>query len=279
MRRLQQPGPAHPERITWFRGEPVPLWFTLPVGATLNAALTRPLVEAGLQSATLVFRDAALSPFRYVMPGPADDASHVAYFSTPRAPAGVSRIEQANATFGWAGDEPFVHCHAAWTEPDGRRRGGPILPRETTVAEAAEVAAWGFADIRMKAAADEETNFTLFQPSGPSAPGAGGIVARVKPNEDILSAIGAICRDTGIRDAAIRGSLGSLIGARFTDGRQVDDHATEVLVRQGWVRDGEPALELLVVDMQGTVHQGWLARGENPVCITFDLVLETAGGA
>jgi predicted DNA-binding protein with PD1-like motif len=279
MRRLQQPGPAHPDRIAWFRDEPRVLRFTLPVGATLNEALTQPLLATGLQSGTLVFRGAGLSPFRYVTPGPADDASHVAYFSAPCAPAGVSRIEQANVTFGWAGDKPSVHCHAAWTEPDGRRRGGHILPQETVVAETADVTAWGFADICTEATADEETNFTLFQPSGRSLPGAGGIVARVKPNEDILSAIEAICRDAGIRDAEIRGSLGRLVGACFADGRRVDDHATEVLVRQGQVRDGEAALDLLVVDMQGAVHQGWLARGENPVCITFDLVLEAAGAA
>jgi len=101
----------------------------------------------------------------------------------------------------------------------------------------------------------------------------------VKPNEDILSAIETVCRDAGLRDAEIRGSLGSLVGACFTNGRRIDDHATEVLVRQGRVRDGEAALDLLVVDMQGAVHQGWLARGENPVCITFDLVLEAAGAA
>jgi len=27
------------------------------------------------------------------------------------------------------------------------------------------------------------------------------------------------------------------------------------------------------VDMQGRVHEGRLVRGDNPVCITFDLVL------
>jgi predicted DNA-binding protein with PD1-like motif len=273
MRTLKQPGPVHPERITWFRGELRSLRFALPAGATLNQALTEPLVAAGLQSATLVFRDAALNPFRYVMPGPADDGSHVAWFSTPHAPDGTSRIEQANATFGWADGKPLVHCHAVWTEPDGRGRGGHILPQETIIAETAEAAAWGFADIRIQATADEETNFTLFQPSGRSMPGAGGILARIRPNEDVVSAIQAICHRNGIRDAAIRGSLGSLVGARFTDGRRIDDHATEVLVRQGLVRNGEPALELLVVDMQGAVHQGWLERGENPVCITFDLVL------
>jgi hypothetical protein len=31
-----------------------------------------------------------------------------------------------------------------------------------------------------------------------------------------------------------------------------------------------------VVDMRGNVHQGWLQRNQNPVCITFDVVLENA---
>jgi hypothetical protein len=30
------------------------------------------------------------------------------------------------------------------------------------------------------------------------------------------------------------------------------------------------------VDMQGDVHEGWLRHGQNPVCITFDLVLQIA---
>jgi hypothetical protein len=33
---------------------------------------------------------------------------------------------------------------------------------------------------------------------------------------------------------------------------------------------------MLVVDMDGAVHEGWLTRGDNPVCITFDLLLEPA---
>jgi predicted DNA-binding protein with PD1-like motif len=274
MRTLVQPGPVHPNRIDWFRDQPRPLRFRLPAGATLNEALTAPFVLAGLQSGTAVLRDVAVNPFQYVMPGPADEADHVAYFSAPRQPEGISRIEQANATFGWADGKPFVHCHAAWTEPDGSRRGGHILPHETIVAEAAEARAWGFDDIRLQSQPDEETNFTLFQPSGTTVPEADGIVARVKPNEDILTAIEAVCRVNGVRQATVRGSLGSLIGARFSDGGRVDDHATEVLVRQGWVRNGKAALEVLVVDMKGEVHEGWLERGENAVCITFDVVLE-----
>nr|WP_294526416.1 hypothetical protein [uncultured Rhodopila sp.] len=274
MRTLVQPGPAHPLRIDWFRSDLRSLRFPLRVGATLNEALTGPLVEAGFQAGTVVLRDVAVNPFRYVMPGPPDGAEHVAYFSAPRAPGGISRIEQANATFGWADGQPLVHCHAVWTEPDGSRRGGHILPHETIIAESAEVLARGFDSIRLQAEADQETNFTLFQPFGPRVSGADGILARVKPNEDILTAVETICRDNGITEATIRGSLGSLIGVRFSDGDRVDDDATEVLVRQGWVRNGLAAMESLVVDMTGEVHEGWLERGENPVCITFDLMLE-----
>jgi predicted DNA-binding protein with PD1-like motif len=274
MRTLVQPGPVHPRRIDWFRDDPHALRFPLRAGATLNEALTAPLVAAGFQAGTIVFGDVAVNPFRYVRPGPPDGAAHVAYFSAPHAPEGTSRIERANATFGWADGKPLVHCHAAWTEPDGSRRGGHILPHETIIAEPAEARAWGFGNLRLAAQADEETNFTLFQPAGPTIPQAGGIIARVKPNQDILTAVETICRDNTITEATVRGSLGSLIGARFSDGGRVDDHATEVLVRQGWVRSGRAALELLVVDMNGEVHEGWLERGENPVCITFDLVLE-----
>jgi predicted DNA-binding protein with PD1-like motif len=101
-----------------------------------------------------------------------------------------------------------------------------------------------------------------------------GIVARVKPNEDILLALETIARERNIRNATVHGTLGSLIGARFTNGGQVHDYATEVLVREGSIRDGVAALDLLVVDMRGEVHEGWLRRGENPVCITFEIVLE-----
>jgi predicted DNA-binding protein with PD1-like motif len=274
IRSLRQPGPAHPSRIDSFRSDLRTLHYTLSPGATLNEALTAPLVEAGFQSGTVTIKGVALNPFRYVMPGPADDASHVAYFTAPSAPSGTTRIEQANATFGWAQGKPFIHCHATWIEPDGRRRGGHILPHETIIAEPAQAIAWGCRTIRIDAQFDHETNFSLFMPSGvPSIEGR-GVVARVKPNEDIVTALETIAHAHGIRNATVRGSLGSLIGARFTRDGPVDDHATEVLVREGRIRDGVAVLDLLVVDMRGEVHGGWLQRGQNPVCITFDLVLE-----
>ena len=236
-------------------------------------AATGPLVEAGWRGGTLSFTGGAFAPFRYVMPGPPDNASHVAYFSAPRGPGGTTRIEQANATFGWHGEKPFLHCHAAWTEADGARRGGHILTGESIVTEPAVVHAWGFNEIAIATSLDAETNFTLLQPVGSSLAPAPAVIARVRPNQDIVFAVEAIAHAHHMPYATIRGSLGSLIGARFADGTTVPDDATEVLVRGGRVTDGTAEIDLLAVDAAGRVHEGWLAPGANPVCITFDLVL------
>ena len=272
-RLLRQPGPARACRLEIVQGDAVRLDFPLRQDATLHDALVTPLIQAGFQSATVRFSAAALNPFRYVRPAPAADDRHVAYFSAPHAPQGTSRIEVAQATFGFNQGAPAVHCHAVWVEPDGSRRGGHILPVETVLAEPAQATAHGFRDIRIETRPDPETNFPLFTPAG-GTPGGRAVVARVAPNLDILTAVETVAARLGIRDAAILGTLGSLIGACFTTGAQVADHATEVLVREGFIRDGTAALDLLAVDMQGRVHEGWLAHGQNPVCITFDLVLE-----
>ncbi len=274
MRTLCHPGPPDPVRIDAIRAEPHALRFTLPAGQTLAQALTAPVVAAGFQCATVTVRDAAVNPFRYVMPNPSPDAAHVAWFSATQAPAGVSRIEQANVTVGWTDGAPSIHCHAVWREPDGQRRGGHILPTETCLSEPTEATAWGFRNVRIETKPDAETNFTLFQPQGEADPSGHGLVLRVKPNEDILTALETTTHAYGITDATVRGSLGSLVGAQFADGAAVADHATEVLVREGFIRNGRAALDMLVVDMEGRVHDGWLTRADNPVCITFDLFLE-----
>ncbi len=278
MRHLVQPGPVHPERIESLAGHSRRLEFSLQPGLTLNDALTRPLIHAGMRSAALVFQGGALGPFSYVMPGPPTDAAHVAYFSAPRSPPGEAVVEIANATFGWRDGKPFVHCHGAWIEQATHRRGGHMLPHETIVAPATTVHAWALPDIAFEVDADPESNFSLFHPvaAGTATQGGRTIVARIRPNQDITMAIEAIARHHHISAAVLRGSLGSLIGARFEDGGHVEDRATEVLVRSGHVHDGAAVLDMLVVDMAGLVHEGRLIRGDNPVCITFELVLEAA---
>lgn len=77
-----------------------------------------------------------------------------------------------------------------------------------------------------------------------------------------------------MRDAIVRGSVGSIIGAEFEDGRTLDDRATEILVRSGEVRDGIGRLDIGLINPQGQVCEGVLKRGSNPVLICFELVLE-----
>ena len=278
MRCLRQPGPALAERIESVAGHGVALDFVLEPGLSLNDALTRPLIAARIPSGTLVFADAVLAPFSYVLPGPSPDTAHAAYFSAPYSPGEV-RVEIANATVGRRDGAPFVHCHAAWIEPDGTRRGGHILPHETIVAAGAPVRAWAFADVVIAAEPDPETNFTLFRPlpTGATGDGTPMVAARIRPNEEIGAALRVLCARHGFTGAIVRGGVGSLIGPRFTDGSVVGDHATEVLVRRGSVTTRcDPVLQMLVMDMEGSVHEGVLQPGDNPVCITFELVIEAA---
>jgi len=273
MRVLTQPGPVHPRRIESLTGEARTLSFAVPAGATLLDGLTAPLAAAGFQSAVLRFSGARLNPFRYVMPDRAADDTHVAYFSAPRAPEGTTVVDSAAATFGWNDGAPFLHCHAFWTEPDGKRRGGHILNADSRLTSPLTINAWAFDSLRIATAPDAETNFTLFQPTGDPRPGANAILARVRPNEDILTALETIAADHAWPNATVVGSVGSLVGTRFADGRDLPDRATEVLVLDGAVRNGRATLDLASIDMKGEVHTGRIAHGENAVCITFDLVL------
>lgn len=271
MRTLKQPGPAATERIEAVATAGREMAFDLGAGRTLIEALTDPVFGAGFRGGAATFRGGVLSPFRYVMPGPPQDPDHAAWFSAPRAASG-SRIEVANATLGWRDGAPFVHCHAVWTEPDGRRRGGHILPDETIVAEGAPVRAWGIG-ARIAAEPDAETNFTLFHPVSEGE--AGPFVAvRVRPNQEIGAALSAVCRWHGLARAAVLGSVGSLIAPVFADGQAVEDYATEVLVREAEVTPDRSTLGLAVVDMAGCVHEGVLEQGANAVCITFEVLLK-----
>jgi len=287
MRRHVQPGPAPDDRIESCAAAGAVLDYTLAPGADLIAALTGPLVAAGFRAGAIAFADARLRPFRYVLPGPPRDGAHVAWFSDPHDPAGdPSRptvVEYANATFGWRDGAPFVHCHGVWTEPDGARRGGHMLPEETFLAGPARARAWVTREATITADPDPETNFPLFHPvpaaAPPSREGPRLILARLRPNQDLGEALVALCARHGLRAATVRASLGSLIGARFADGRAVDDPATEVLVRSGRIAPGADGrlaarLDLAVVDGAGRVTEGALEAGENPVCITFEAMLE-----
>lgn len=279
-RRLGQPGPSPLVRFESFEGVGRRFDFSLEPGLSINEAIARPLRAGDIKAAALTLKGGAFNPFHYLMPALATDGYHAAWYSEAFSPVGETRLQVGNATFGERDGAPFVHCHAIWTEPDGRRRAGHILPHETIIIQPIEVTAWGVETVRMISEPDEETAFTLFHPvpteERDRGQGPRSVIARVRPNEDIITALEAICRRHGFGHAEVRGGVGSLIGARYVNGEQVDDIATEVFVTRGRISPNcaETRLEIAMVDTQGNLTEGSLRRGENPVCITFEVCLE-----
>jgi predicted DNA-binding protein with PD1-like motif len=283
MRRIAQPGPPAAERIQWVEGRGRAFSFTLQTGVPLLEAARRGFAEQGFAGGTLSMRDGALGPFAYVMPALSRNGENAAFYSETFRPAGISRIKIGAMTLGQRDGAPFFHCHALWTEADGRINGGHILPEETVVAAPFEADAFGIDGAVFAAEPDPETNFKLF---GPIAAAARDMKAtnrafalRLRPNQDFSGALEAFCRQHGIFRARIHGGVGSTIGARFTDGRSVVPFATELAIRSGSIAAGaggtlEADLDVALVDYLGGLAEGRLMRGDNPVLMTMELVLE-----
>jgi predicted DNA-binding protein with PD1-like motif len=281
MRHVVQPGAPVPERIQWVEARGRAFSFTLETGLPLLEAARRGFARQGFSGGTLNIDGGALGPLAYVMPALPRTSEHAAYYSDTFRPAGVVRLNTAMMTFGQRDDAPFFHCHGFWREADGRAGGGHLLPEETVVAESCEVQAFGLDGAIFTAEADPETNFKLFGPLACKSAGTGTrrvFALRLRPNQDCANALETFCRDHAIASAKLRGGVGSIIGARFTDGRIVEPFATEMAVRSGAVtsRDGalEAKLDVALVDHSGGLAEGLLTRGDNPILMTMELVLE-----
>ncbi len=288
MRRVVQPGPPAPERIQWVEARGRAFSFTLEAGLPLLEAARRGFAAQGFVGGTLNFRAGALGPFAYVMPALSKTGDNAAFYSDAFRPAGVTRLNVGAMTLGERDGAPFFHCHALWTEADGCAGGGHILPEETMVAEPFAVEAFGIDGAAFTAAPDPETNFKLFGPV-PSAPAGAettsrAFALRLRPNQDFAAALETFCRERGIATARLHGGVGSIIGAHFAHGRVVEPFATEMAVRSGAIvsRAGgalEAELDVALVDYMGGLAEGRLMRGDNPVLMTMDLVLEVIGEA
>lgn len=281
MRSLRHPGPVSPEREKVAACRAHELTLQLKAGQSVNAAVTGALAEAGFASGYVHLEGVRVAPMRYVIPAPAPDAAHVAWYSDTRAPDGVVTIVQAGVIAGERDGEPFIHCHGIWRHADGTERAGHLLPHEAFVAQDVEVQGWGLDGAAYIADDDAETNFKLFAAEAVAPNNAGSAAPRalactLKPNGDISTAIEAVCRENGFAAATVYG-VGSLVGVDFTDGRHVPSYATEVFITNGAVTnvDGEPrcTLDVALVGLDGAIHQGRLQRGSNPVCVTFELLI------
>lgn len=281
MRHIHHPGPVSPERTAEVAGMPVRLRFELEPGQSVDAAIAKGFAASGCIGGFVTLRGGQCEPFRFVMPAASPDAHHAAWYSDTFAPEGPVEITRACAIVGQRDGKPFVHCHGIWETTEGTRMGHMLAP-DTMVAVPMEVTGIGLRGATFKALPDPETDFTLFEPlrvaedrQEPAGPRV--LLAKVRPNEDISLAIEDICSSQGIGKANVYG-IGSLNGVRFTDGGRVEAYATEVLIHEGRVESAHcrprASLQIDVVDMEGQVSSGELVHGNNPVCITFELVIE-----
>ena len=283
MRSILQPGPPLPERIQWVEARGRAFAFTLQAGLPLLEAARRGFAEQGFSGGVLSLRGGALGPLAYVMPALSKDGANAAFYSDTFRPSGITQLKFAAMTLGERDRAPFFHCHGLWTESDGRLHGGHILPEESIVAEPFAVEAFGIDGAAFTADVDAETNFKLFGPVARAVTHAKtdsrAFAMRLRPNQDFAGALENFCRQRGIFNARIHGGVGSTIGAHFTDGRKIVPFATELAIRSGTIASGangtlEAALDIALVDYLGGIAEGRLLRGDNPVLMTMELVLE-----
>ncbi|TYO65998.1 DNA-binding protein [Bradyrhizobium hipponense] len=283
MRSIKQPGTPIPERIQWVEARGRSFSFTLQAGLPLLEAARRGFAVEGFAGGVLNFGSGALGPFAYVMPALSKTGENAAFYSDTFRPAGVTRTKLGSMTLGTRDGAPFFHCHGLWTEADGKASGGHMLPDETIVAEPFAVEAFGIDGATFTAELDPETNFKLFGPVVSAKSGARttsrAFALRLRPNQDFAGCLEEFCREHGIARAKLHGGVGSTIGARFTHGGVTEPFATELAVTAGTIAPGgsgrlEAALDVALVDYTGGLAEGRLIRGDNPVLMTMELVLE-----
>ncbi len=277
------PGPPATQRIVAVRAGAVTVEASLPAGGRLLDALACLIDAQRLESAALTLTGGGFGPFGYVIPGLSPDGSQVAFYSGTFRPPGTSRLEIATVTVGVRDGAPFFHCHALWTEADGRGGCGHVLPDETVIAAPIAVHGAGIVGARFVVTPDAETGFSLFMPVATgTAPPAGArpaVALRLAPNQDLIEALEQAGREAGFRRAVVRGGVASINQARFLDAPPIEGFATELLVRHGAVRcaaHASPPTEIgaAVVDLNGAIGAGRLVPGDNPILMTFEGVLE-----
>ncbi|HRE22268.1 MAG TPA: DUF296 domain-containing protein [Rhabdaerophilum sp.] len=283
---IRQPGPTPEPRLLAAEGRGQPFRFILEPGLLLVEAMRRGFQAAGFASGTASLRDVAFGPFTYVMPALSKDETHAAFYSEFFRPAGITRMQGGALSFGMRDGAAFFHCHGLWREADERECGGHVIPEETVVAEPIEVEAFGIAGARFEVMPDPETNFRIFHPTPTAEPGKGAraFVIRLRPNQDFCGALEQFCLARGIRRARLHGGVGSTIGAHLTDGTVFENFATEVYVEEGVIETGAgghlaAAIDIGLIDHTGRIARGQLVRGDNPVLMTFELVIEVLEGA
>jgi predicted DNA-binding protein with PD1-like motif len=288
MLHIAHPGIPDSTRIFYVPTSARTLQGSLSTGQTLLCAVTE-LVEAqGAKSGAFTLNGGAFDSFSYVMPALSKTPEHAVYFSDTFFVEGQVRLETAAVTYGVKEGRPWLHSHAVWIEPDGRRHCGHLLPDQIMVAAPISVRGIVLDAAAFTVCPDAETHFSLFMPlaDGAYVPHSKtsttepqtAYALRLAPNIDFCTALEDFCRAHEIENATIFGGVGSTVGAVFQDGSTVEPFSTELLIRSGRVVSGPQGhrlaeLDVVMVDYKGGISEGRLARGVNPILVTAELVI------
>lgn len=219
-----------------------------------------------------------------LMTGKPGDAPIVAAFSGPHSIACPATIEAGTGNLGVSIDGTLIsHCHAAFRDSLNQLVGGHLI-EGTCIAGLGgiEVEVVVLSGARFVQKIDVETGFPLFYPSEASGSTDSSVMVKLQPNQDLKIALENACKSAGIPRARIRSAVGSLSEASFasTTGEpiRVTGPGLEVAGLCGEINlDATTAAPLLtgyVCQANGDAVVGSFLRGQNPICVTFELVLD-----
>ena len=282
MRHIEHPGPIAARRRRTADCDIRHAQVTLPPGKALLPTLASVLEANHVNSAVARLRGGSFDPFAYCMPALSPTPKHAVYFSERYQPQGTVRLECASVTIGQRDSEPWLHCHGIWYDAAGRRLGGHVLPNDAVISEAIDASIWFLGGASFEVVPSPETGFSLFEAVEAATYASrknGAFAMSIRPNEDFCTALEDECRARGIARAQVHGGVGSLIGTTFDDGREVLPFVTEVFIQAGFVAptsegDLVAQIDVGLVDNLGGLHEGRLRRGENPILVTFELLVE-----
>jgi predicted DNA-binding protein with PD1-like motif len=276
---MVHPGPVAERRIAW-AGSPL-VEATGRVdgnGRSLLEVIASLARAHGVASGTGRIEHCALSATRFTTGGPARDGKAANY--TFIRDLGAGHLTWGTFSFGRTPNgAPFVHCHAmAETADQNAPVGGHLFPADCVTKGDMTIELLGLPGIDLVQKPDAETLHSVFEiEAGAHDTGADALFVRVRPNEDVIHAIETACRAADVTDADIAPSLGSLNAPVLTGAggknRALSSVGMEVLAFAGTVRGGTATLDVVAVDEAGRPHEGRLARGLAPVCVTAEIAL------
>jgi predicted DNA-binding protein with PD1-like motif len=271
--RVIQPGPPIFPRMVAVPCRARRVQTVLQPGRTLVEAVAEAL--PGCSGAALELHGGGFGPMHYVWPDYARTAEHAAFYSDLLSPPGETQLEHARMTFGRRDGAPWLHCHGFWTDADGRRSGGHVLPDQAVVSSPISATAFVLEGAAFETQQDSEINFNLLGPVSASAAGEGevdAIALRLRPGVDFADTLQRLVAQHGWSAATIAGGVGSLVGVHFAAGAGFSPRPTELFITDAYIRTDSADITLSIIDHEGTRLSGTL-QGLHVVLMTMELVL------